>query len=54
MDEPPIPVKDESMIHRLRGRDCIQPVVIAKKVNEVIDKLEELCNELIKLKVLDK
>jgi len=51
---PPIPKIDRALIDRLKGRDMINKVAIAKKLNETIDKLEEIVIELIQAGVLKK
>ena len=45
--QPPMPKKEEVLIVKLKGRDCMNKVVVANKINEVIDRLEELTLELV-------
>ena len=47
MEEPPLPKQEEVLIEKLKGRDCLNKLVVANKINEVIDKLEELSLELV-------
>lgn len=54
MQEPPIQQQTEVVIKKLQGRDCIQPVVIAHKVNELIDRFDELCAELAASQIIKK
>lgn len=42
------------LMERLEGRDRISSIKISQKVNELIEKVEELANELVEKGVLEK
>lgn len=47
MNEPPMPQQETGLMKRLQGRDMVSTYKIAQKVNEIIEKLEEMANELV-------